>query len=401
MFEHLRISKLIVIASLAILFFACQKLIPPAPAENAILDGPLLGLNHTESQIFLQGDRAFNDEIFTGKSGLGPRFVSSSCGSCHAGDGKGHPFTSLIRFGQTSPNTKPDQSIGGPQLQNRALPGFAPEALPAGLPYMTIMPPAVTGLGFLAALSDSQIMANADPNDDNGDGISGVASLIIPPDYFVPKAIHDLSSNYVIGRFGKKAAAVDLLHQTVSAYNQDMGITSIYEPYDPVSGELYEAEVTESTINAIVFYLRTLKAPIQREPDNPDVIKGKELFLSLNCSGCHKALWTTGNSDISALSNKTFYPYTDLLLHDMGPELDDGVTEGSAETYEWRTPPLWGLGLSKNSQGGQYFLMHDGRASSIEEAILMHGGEAEQIRNDYKLLSSVEKNQIIQFLESL
>ena len=103
------------------------------------------------------------------------------------------------------------------------------------------------------------------------------------------------------------------------------------------------------------------------------------MFSQIQCGDCHTPEWTTPTSDIVALSNKTFFPYTDLLLHDMGPGLDDGVTEGSAETFEWRTPPLWGLGLSPNSQGGSYFLMHDGRASSIEEAILLHGGEAYKV----------------------
>jgi CxxC motif-containing protein (DUF1111 family) len=109
----------------------------------------------------------------------------------------------------------------------------------------------------------------------------------------------------------------------------------------------------------------------------------------------------TGNSPIAAIANKAFYPYSDLLLHDMGTTLDDGYTEGAAKTYEWRTPPLWGLGLSKNSQGGQYFLMHDGRARSIDEAILLHGGEATQIRSNYQSLSAEEKTKLIQFLESL
>jgi CxxC motif-containing protein (DUF1111 family) len=109
----------------------------------------------------------------------------------------------------------------------------------------------------------------------------------------------------------------------------------------------------------------------------------------------------TANSPIAALSNKTFYPYSDLLLHDMGPALDDGYTEGSAETYEWRTPPLWGLGLSTSSQGGNYFLMHDGRARSIDQAIILHGGEATTSRNNYQSLSQTEKDKLIKFLESL
>jgi CxxC motif-containing protein (DUF1111 family) len=125
------------------------------------------------------------------------------------------------------------------------------------------------------------------------------------------------------------------------------------------------------------------------------------LFLTIGCAQCHRPEWTTGNSSIQALSNKTFYPYTDLLLHDMGPGLDDGYTEGSAKTSEWKTPPLWGLGLSKFSQGNQYYLLHDGRARSIEEAILLHGGEGQVSRDSYDALADSDKKQLIRFLESL
>jgi CxxC motif-containing protein (DUF1111 family) len=151
----------------------------------------------------------------------------------------------------------------------------------------------------------------------------------------------------------------------------------------------------------VVFYLKTLKAPIQRNADDPDIQAGRQLFTQINCSACHKSSLQTGYSSINALSNKTIFPFTDLLLHDMGPALDDGYTEGSALTAEWKTPPLWGLGLSKNSQGGQYFLLHDGRAGSIEEAILLHGGEAQNSRDQFQQLTAGEKQQLIKFLESL
>jgi len=128
---------------------------------------------------------------------------------------------------------------------------------------------------------------------------------------------------------------------------------------------------------------------------------GKQLFVNTGCARCHTPQLQTGLSSISALANKTFFPYTDMLLHDMGTELNDGYTEGSALPAEWRTPPLWGLGLSKNSQGGQYYLLHDGRAASIEEAILFHGGEAQQIKLSYQQLSEENKATLIKFLESL
>ena len=380
---------------------SCEEIIPEAPAENELLDGPTEGLSHGEQLQFLNGDIAFNDEVFSSTTGLGPGFVATSCGSCHAGDGKGHPFTTLTRFGQTSPNTLPNLSIGGPQLQNRAIPGFEPETLPDGVPSMRFTPPAVTGLGFLAALTDQQILQNVDSLDSDFDGISGVPNFITPPTYFEQKWYHEPINGRIIGRFGKKASAVDLVQQTVGAYNQDMGITSTFEPIDPYSQLSTDPEVSDQTIRDVVFYLRTLKAPIPRDDLSNEVIRGKTLFSEIQCSSCHIPEWTTPDSDIDALSNKTFYPYTDLLLHDMGPGLDDGATEGSAETYEWRTPPLWGLGLSPNSQGGSFFLLHDGRARSIEEAIILHGGEAENSKNRFISLGESDKDALIIFLESL
>ena len=392
---------LFLISIINVVLVSCEEMIPTAPAENELLDGPTEDLSHGEQLQFLKGDIVFNDEVFSSTNGLGPGFVATSCGSCHAGDGKGHPFTTLTRFGQTLPNTLPDLSVGGPQLQNRAIPGFEPERLPNGVPFMKFTPPAVTGLGFLAALTDQQILQNVDSLDADNDGISGVPNYITPPDYFEQKWFHQPINGKIIGRFGKKAAAIDLLQQTVGAYNQDMGITSTFEPVDPMSQLSTDPEVSDQTIRDVVFYLRTLKAPIQRSEENNQVLQGKAIFNQIECSSCHIPEWTTPVSDIAALSDKTFYPYTDLLLHDMGPGLDDGVTEGSAETYEWRTPPLWGLGLSPNSQGGSYFLMHDGRARGIEEAIILHGGEAESSKNQFTSLSESDKEALIKFLESL
>lgn len=204
-----------------------------------------------------------------------------------------------------------------------------------------------------------------------------------------------------ITRFGKKANAYDLLQQTAMAYNQDIGITSSFEPIDVYTGLEIDPEVSSKTINDVVFYLKTLKAPIPRNSDNPEVKHGKNLFATIGCKSCHKQTLRTGFSSIEPLSNKEFHPYTDLLLHDMGPGLDDGYTEGSAKTSEWRTPALWGLGLSPNSQGGQFFLMHDGRAKSIEEAILMHGGEGAASKTNFQKLSEKDQQAIIKFLNSL
>jgi CxxC motif-containing protein (DUF1111 family) len=147
--------------------------------------------------------------------------------------------------------------------------------------------------------------------------------------------------------------------------------------------------------------LQTLKAPLPRNEYAPDVSLGKQLFSQIECTDCHRPAMQTGDSPIAALSRRSIFPYSDLLLHDMGPGLDDGYTEGGALSSEWRTPPLWGLGLSKDSQGGQYFLLHDGRAHSIEDAILQHGGEATASADKFRQLSETEKQQLISFLESL
>ncbi|MEO5997688.1 MAG: di-heme oxidoredictase family protein [Chitinophagaceae bacterium] len=380
---------------------ACEKVLPKLPSDDALLDGPVEGLNYAQNRQFLAGDVAFNDEIFTAQKGLGPLFVATSCGSCHAGDGKGHPFTTLIRFGQKDNTGNQFMHLGGPQLQNRAMPGYTPETIPAGAPFSKFTPPANTGLGFLELVSDADILAMADPGDIDGDGISGEPNYMeLAP--FVSPYTNAISQNgKYIHRFGKKAAAYNLLHQTVNAYNQDIGITSSYNPTDVYTGVASDPEITNQTVQNVVFYLQTLKAPIQRTQNNAEVIQGKNLFINSGCEGCHKQSLKTAFSPIPPLSNKVFHPYTDLLLHDMGPGLNDGYTEGNAKPFEWRTPPLWGLGLSPNSQGKEYFLMHDGRARSIEEAIQLHGGEATQSSNNFKQLSAQEKNALIKFLNSL
>ncbi len=380
---------------------ACQKLLPKALPADELLDGPVEGLSYEENRRFLSGDVAFNDEVFTSQTGLGPIFVATSCGSCHAGDGKGHPFTTLTRFGQVDSTGNQFLHLGGPQLQNRALPGYTPEQIPIGATFSKFTPPANTGLGFLELVSDADILSMADPNDTNGDGISGVPNYEYLPSFVTPFSNAISRNGKYIHRFGKKAAAYNLLHQTVNAYNQDIGITSTFQPKDVYSGLNIDPEVSDVTVHNVVFYLQTLKAPIQRNQNDAGVVQGKNLFIQIGCEGCHKQTLKTGLSTIAALSNKTFHPYTDLLLHDMGSGLDDGYTEGSAKTSEWRTPPLWGLGLSPNSQGGQYFLLHDGRAKSIEEAIVLHGGEAQQSKERFQQLSIQEKNNLIKFLRSL
>ncbi len=379
---------------------SCEATYTEIPADEEVLDGTVEGLTHEELARFLRGDAAFN-EVFTRETGLGPTFVATSCISCHAGDGKGHPSTTLTRFGQIDETGNLFLHQGAPQLQNRGLPGFIPEQIPAGATFAKFTPPANTGLGFIQFVTDADILAMSDPNDSDNDGISGVPNWIDIPDFVIPSSTAIPQNGKYIGRYGKKAAAHSLLHQTANAYNQDMGITSVFRPIDVYTNLEIDPEVATSTVNDVVFYLQTLKAPIQRNQGDAVVKQGATIFNQINCASCHKSELKTGYSPIKALSNKTFAPYTDLLLHDMGSSLDDGYTEGSAKTHEWRTPPLWGIGLSEGSQGGNYFLMHDGRAKTIEEAILMHGGEATNSKTNYLKLSQSEKEALMKFIKSL
>ncbi len=396
----MKIKFLLLVIICFVAIVSCDKFEPISPDDDQVLDGQIEGLTPAQHGQFLRGDGAFS-EVFTSSKGLGPLFVTNSCVSCHAGDGKGIPFTTLTRFGQFDNTGNQFLHLGGPQLQNRALPSYQPESIPKGATFSKFTPPSVTGLGFLQYVTDADIIAMADPFDTDGDGISGVPHWIALK-YFVTPAPNAITQNGMyIHRFGKKAAAYDLLDQTVNAYNQDIGITSTFDPIDTYSGLSIDSEVSDNTIRDIVGYLQTLKAPIQRNQNDPQVTNGKSLFNQIKCASCHQPTLTTGYSPIEALSYKDFSPYTDLLLHDMGSGLDDGYTEGNALTSEWRTPPLWGLGLSPSTQGGQYFLMHDGRAKSIEEAILMHGGEATNSETGYQNLSQQEKDALIKFLESL
>ncbi len=379
---------------------SCQKLLPGLPADDQVLDGPVEGLTNAQAAQHLAGDVAFNDQVFTRETGLGPIFVSTSCGSCHAGDGKGHPFSTLTRFGKNDSLGK-NEFDNGPQLQNRALPGYMPEELPTGTPFAKFTPPGNTGLGFLELVSEDDILAMAAANATNPDGVRGHPNWAALPTFVSLNPNSYTQNGRYITRFGKKAATYNLFHQTVQAYNQDIGITSTFNPSDVYSHADIDPEVSDKTVRDVIFYLQTLKAPIQRNQNDPDVIQGRALFTQVGCESCHKQTLKTGFSPVEALSNKQFHPYTDLLLHDMGPGLDEGLTEGSAKTSEWRTPPLWGLGLSKNSQGGKYFLLHDGRAKSINEAIQIHGGEATKPINNFNALKASERQQLIKFLESL
>lgn len=397
--KYWALAFLLIIA--AIMISSCEKLSPQSPDDDELLDGPVEGLSSSQKQQFIRGDVAFNDDVFTAENGLGPLFVATSCGSCHAGDGKGHPFTTLTRFGQYDTTGNLFLHMGGPQLQNRAVPGHTPEQIPTGAPFAAFTPPANTGLGFLEAVTDADIIALSDPHDSDGDGVSGTPNWVNIPSYVQLRNGAISQNGKYIGRFGKKAPVYNLLQQTVNAYNQDMGVSSTFEPYDTYSGLEVDPEISNQTVHDVVFYLQTLKAPIQRNKNDAEVINGNQVFVNIGCEKCHTQTLKTGYSPIDALSNKEFHPYTDLLLHNMDYQSGPGYTEGSATAAEWRTPALWGLGLSANSQGGNYFLMHDGSARSINDAIMMHNGEGAISKNNYSALSQQDKDALLKFLESL
>lgn len=387
-----------------------------------VLDGTIEGMTPSQVRQHFAGDEEFARR-FTVADGLGPIFVATSCEQCHVGDGKGHPSFNLRRFGRMdAAGFDPLSAFGGPQLQHRSIPGYPAERVPsAATGVAAFTPPAVTGLGYLDAIEDATLLALADPNDTNGDGISGRLQLHEPTELVTTAlaleargspdagARGTLVSGMHIGRFGKKALTVNLLHQTVGAYHEDMGITSDLLPEDlfnPEAGSRAsdgapDPEVSSATVANVVFYLKTLRVPPRREADHPEVLAGEELFEQVGCAGCHVPALTTGASEIAVLDRVEFHPYTDLLLHDMGPGLDDGYTEGVASTSEWRTAPLWGIGIQESFQGGEAYYLHDGRARTLREAIGWHDGEGATSRDAFDALSSEDQERLLRFLRSL
>ncbi|MEK6687430.1 MAG: di-heme oxidoredictase family protein, partial [Gemmatimonadota bacterium] len=334
-------QRAVLVAALALA--GCDTLATAGPPDDEALAGPIPGLSGPQLARHFAGDAEFG-RVFSAGEGLGPIFVAASCESCHAGDGKGHPAFNLRRFGRTTANGfDPMRSAGGPQIQNRAILRYITESVPGSATGMAVFTaPAVTGLGYLEAVDDQALLDIEDPNDLDGDGISGRVQLVDASDVVTEiTRIEDvLDGNAAprirvdgryLGRFGKKASAISLLHQTVSAYREDMGITSDILPDDPVNrqvgglaaDDVPDPEVPSSSVQSVVFYLRTLKVPPRRNLSDPQVAEGEQLFRDIGCTKCHLASLTTGPSSLAALDRVTFHPYTDLLLHDMGPELDD------------------------------------------------------------------------------
>ncbi len=386
---------------------ACDQL-TTAPVDVAdVFDAPVDGLTSAELAAFIRGDKEFG-RPFAPNTGLGPLFNDVACAACHSGDGRGALRNALLRIGSAADGFLAE--LGGPQIQTHAIPGAVPEQLPAGVPVSVRLPPPVFGAGLIEAITDSAILANVDSFDLDGDGISGRPNFVLPAG-FVPASEPTAGPGLRLGRFGRKAQTPVLLQQVVVAYLEDMGITSPFLPGEnrgPAGGggppidavdRVPDPEVTESTVQAVTHYVRAL-APPAPGADTERRVEGRRLFAQIQCGKCHIPSFQTGPSRVAALSNKSVTLYSDLLLHDMGDALADNRPDGQANGREWRSAPLWGLRLMRRFLNGEALLLHDGRARSVEEAILLHGGEAIASRNAFAQLSVAQRAALLDFVES-
>lgn len=392
--------------TVAVVSLACSPLTTEAPRDGDVFDAPLPGLSVEELAAFTRGDAEFGRR-FAPATGLGPVFNNVSCLSCHSGDGRGQLRNALQRIGAPADGFL--RSLGGPQIQDKAVAGAVAERLPAGVPVSVRLPPPVFGVGLIEAIPDAAILAHADADDANGDGISGRPNWVTPADYTSPVEPGGGADGVRLGRFGRKAQVSNLLEQVVEAYHQDMGITSDFRPHEngnPLAGVPAESgdqapdpEVPGATVRAVVQYIRTL-APPSPGAEVSSRTEGRQLFASIGCAACHVPAYQTGPSRVAAITNRSVELYSDLLLHDMGDALADQRPDGGATGREWRTTPLWGLRLMRQFLNGRALLMHDGRAASVEAAILMHGGEAQAARDRFAALPSASRAALLDFVES-
>jgi CxxC motif-containing protein (DUF1111 family) len=430
--------------------------IPDPPAaycetDQTLFRQPFAETGPEAAEAFLRGSKVFNAQWQTASlgtadfDGLGPEFDNTSCTSCHIFNGRGHPpdsdgaLTDSMVVRLSVPGTRPDGSpvpdpVYGYQLNQSSVAGVQPEGKvsvtyeliegtyadgdryqlrkpiykaadlafgPLGEGAMLsprVAPPAY-GMGLLEAVDPETILALADPDDANGDGISGRANMVHVPD----------SDTERLGRFGWKATTPDLRHQIAGALSADVGITSTLFPEDncPTHEERCKEapnggtpEITDAQLQDIVRYVQ-LVSVTPRKSDHPAVRRGRALFQQIGCAGCHvPSLKTSQQAALPEVAGRVIHPYTDLLLHDMGDSLADNRPEFSAEPHEWRTAPLWYVGLTETVSGHTYFL-HDGRARSLAEAILWHGGEAQAARDAFVNLPRDSRYDLIRFLEIL
>ena len=375
--------------------------------------------------------------------GLGPYFSSRSCSGCHLRDGRGRPPESADQVTTAMvvklARLEPGGALGadphyGTQLSERAIQGITPEGriaitwqtrsetYPDGstielrqpryqvveLAYGDLAPetnlspriaPGVFGSGLLEGVPDSVLLARADPEDANADSVSGRVHWVRDPETGERKP----------GRFGWKAIQATVTGQVTTALVMDMGITTPIRPDVELTAAEAAArarptggspELEGKNFAALVSYCRTLGVPARRGLEDAAVSRGAARFQDLKCVSCHVPTLPVGPASHPAISETVIHPYTDLLLHDLGPELSDGMPEGEAAASEWRTAPLWGMGLAERVDGYR-FLLHDGRARTPEEAILWHGGEASTSREAFRQLPAPARQELLSFLESL
>jgi CxxC motif-containing protein (DUF1111 family) len=272
-------------------------------------------------------------------------------------------------------------------------------SLPSDYILSPRLAPPLVGMGLLENIPETTILSFVDANDKNGDGITGKANYIY----------NEYTKRKELGRFGLKANTSTLALQVATAYQQDMGVTSYMQHEESADGQSQmngvhgdvQPELVDSLLNYVVFYVKTLAVPARRNVSDPDIKQGSVLFNDLNCSGCHRPTIQTGfDQTLAQINNQRIHPYTDLLLHDMGSALADGRPDFLATGSEWRTAPLWGIGLLDIANGTPYFL-HDGRAKTLEEAILWHGGEAQKSKQQFMQLNKADRDRIVKFLKSL
>jgi CxxC motif-containing protein (DUF1111 family) len=260
--------------------------------------------------------------------------------------------------------------------------------------------PAMIGLGLLEAIAEQELMARADPDDADNDGISGRVNLVWDAE----------ASALALGRFGWKGEQPNVRQQSAGAFLGDMGITSSLFPLEecsPIELECQSApsggepEITDELLDRVERYGQLLAVPARHDYAAPDVLHGKALFTQLGCASCHvPSHRTPDNAELEELRDQLIWPYTDLLLHDMGEALSDGRPSFAAAGNEWRTPPLWGLGRY-DAVNGHDRLLHDGRARGVAEAILWHGGEALAAKSAFTELPAPDRQALIRFVESL
>jgi CxxC motif-containing protein (DUF1111 family) len=388
---------------LALLGSGCETLFTEVPPAGNDFESPFEKLPEDLNAVFLAGDENF-EKAFSVTQGLGPIFNNFSCAGCHPGDGRGTPSESLIRFSRSAADLAFD--LGGPQLQDKAIPGISRETLPAGVQTSTRLPPAVFGVGLIEAIPESEILSREDPQDLDGDGISGRANRVNAAE-FVP-AIEAGSGMNALGRFGRKANVSNLLEQVVTAYHQDIGVTSDFLPVEnpnPQAGSIAigdaaaDPEIPARVVLETLTYVRLLAPPDPGAP-TPETDSGGALFEEVGCAKCHVPMLRTGRGPIEALSGVDVFLYSDLLLHDMGEGLADNRADGLADGREWRTAPLWGTRVVPDFLGGKTFFLHDGRALSIHEAIVAHGGEGQASRDAYLALGEAEQEALREFVRT-